>query len=538
MGRLKDSLGRVNSRDLTRDFFNQKPADAKAWVQARNIPLFGEKAIETLRQLYDEAGWLGWCVSRALVSEARKRQKADAPELSADVDWEGWEPGDARAAGYLIRSRSTPGLKSLIDRRDVTIKGIEQTRYDQLGAILGLGVAQGDSMDTVASNISAYLRTDMAWAETVARTETRAAVTAASVDFYRTAEVTQVEWLTAWDEACEICQGFEDLGPVELLFGFDGLDGPPGHPNCLCVVMPVLEREARADYVFDDEGDTWYDDDDVDDSDYDQDDDWDDLLPDQAYEVDVEEYAPQVSMPYDLQPTELQPGWDDLTEGFEMYGGYRDVAESELRSAFEQVAEQDIQIAIRTEALAEVLDEGRLKSVFEVPEVKGESYVDWRRNIETNSIGIPETAPDEVRPIYGAIHNTENLGGYGEIRLMLNDDVKERSSMCVGDSFSQQNPVMISDVQNGTASTDDLARAVGTANDFMFKDYINGKDFYEQKDVLYWEVQIHGGVNASDIATIRMPKRFEGWDPLLTPDHPLSRVLEGAAARGIPVTYE
>jgi hypothetical protein len=55
-----------------------------------------------------------------------------------------------------------------------------------------------------------------------------------------------VQWLTAWDEACDTCQGFADLGPVPITGGFDGLDGPPGHPNCLCVILPVVGVQQEA----------------------------------------------------------------------------------------------------------------------------------------------------------------------------------------------------------------------------------------------------------------------------------------------------
>ncbi len=240
---MKDSLGRVSSRDLTRDFFRQSPGDPVAWVQARDIPLLGAKAIQTLEDLYYEAGWLGWASARALVSEAVLRQKADA---NLDVNWGDWTPGDAVAARKLMDEQNPQALRQLLDDRRITIKGIEETRYKELASILAAGVNEGASMDTVAGMISAYLGKDMAWADTVARTETRAAVTAASIDAYRDSDVTEVEWLVAWDEACDTCQGFADLGPVPVTGGFDGLDGPPGHPNCLCVILPVVGAQPEA----------------------------------------------------------------------------------------------------------------------------------------------------------------------------------------------------------------------------------------------------------------------------------------------------
>ena len=150
-----------------------------------------------------------------------------------------------------------PGLKNLLDNRFITIKGIEQTRYQELAGILSRGVEQGHSMQTTATAVSRYvnslpsdpnnptpeelvrLGTSNPWQEMVARTETRSAVTQASLDSYRDAGLTQVEWLTA-DGGCEECGGYEDMGPVDIDEGFGDVDGPPAHPNCLCVILPVI----------------------------------------------------------------------------------------------------------------------------------------------------------------------------------------------------------------------------------------------------------------------------------------------------------
>ena len=87
---------------------------------------------------------------------------------------------------------------------------------------------------------------DKSWAETVARTETRSAVTEASLDSYRDAQIEMVEWLTA-DGGCETCGEYEDMGPVPLDEGFGDVDGPPAHPNCLCVILPVISDTSSND---------------------------------------------------------------------------------------------------------------------------------------------------------------------------------------------------------------------------------------------------------------------------------------------------
>lgn len=236
----------MNARQLAHDFVNQKPADPLAFIQSKDYMLLGEKAEDVLADLYREAGWLGWASSFALIKNAR-RIKKDV-NISIDVDWSGWKPGDPVAAAKLLGDVNAPGLMDLLEKRQATIKGIEETRYKDLARVLSDGVEQGSSMDTIASNIVDYLKTDAAWAEVVARTEVRAAVTAAAMDSYREAHITMKEWLVAWDEACELCQSAEDMGPIPLEDDFgDAGDGPPGHPNCLCVILPVIGEAAEAE---------------------------------------------------------------------------------------------------------------------------------------------------------------------------------------------------------------------------------------------------------------------------------------------------
>jgi hypothetical protein len=239
--RLTDSLGPINAKTLARDIARDKPLDIPAWLEARNVTLLGDKAVSVLNDLYAEAGWVGVCLARAELDYARTLGKADNPELS--VDWSGWVPGDPDAARLLLSEAGT-GLKGLLDRAAITIKGVNDSRVSELGNLLARTVGEGASMRTTAAAIREQFGTGNKWSKTVAQTETRRAVTAASVDTYQGAGVGSVEWLTAWGEACPICKEFEDMGPVLIGSGaFDGDDGPPGHPNCFCVILPVIDPE-------------------------------------------------------------------------------------------------------------------------------------------------------------------------------------------------------------------------------------------------------------------------------------------------------
>ena len=214
-------------------------------MAARDPDLLGERTERILTDLYYEAGWLGWATARHSIRQARELRKADDPRLTGTVDWDSWVPGDADAAKKLLGTVDAPLVNLLISNAGAVVAGVEQSRFDDLARILSEGAGEGLSMDDIASNLVDYLKADAAWAEVVARTEIRNAVTQASLDSYRDANVEQKEWLTAWDQACEICQAAEDMGPIPIDGTFDEAgDGPPGHPNCLCVILPVIPEPS------------------------------------------------------------------------------------------------------------------------------------------------------------------------------------------------------------------------------------------------------------------------------------------------------
>lgn len=234
---MTDSLGRVNSDALASRFISEKPLDVEAWLGTQRLFILGARAERTLEDLYYEFAWLGWVASRSQVLTA---QAASKSAITPFMDWQGWVPGNPEAARKLLGDRDVPGLQDLLDRAGITIRGIRDTRLKDLARILSNAQAAGTGYKQTARAIREQFTRSRKWSEMVARTEGRRAVTAASKDYYAASGLEQVRWSTAWGNACPICKAFEDLGPVPLEGGFGGLDGPPGHPNCLCVIMPVV----------------------------------------------------------------------------------------------------------------------------------------------------------------------------------------------------------------------------------------------------------------------------------------------------------
>ena len=215
-------------------------------MSQRLAGLLGERAISVLRDLYTEAGWAGIAAGRSQLRTAAARKMV----TKSEVDWEGWTPGNPEAAAKLIGTSKAPGLKNLLDGANVTIKSIRETRYTDLAGVLARSAADGLGVDETAKAIDAMFGVGGDWAEMVARTETARAVTAGTLDSYRDAGLSKVEWLTA-DGGCEICGDFEAMGAVPMDDGFGDVEGPPAHPNCLCTLLPVVSDDVELGVVAD-----------------------------------------------------------------------------------------------------------------------------------------------------------------------------------------------------------------------------------------------------------------------------------------------
>lgn len=73
-------------------------------------------------------------------------------------------------------------------------------------------------------------------ADRLFRTEASSFYNSAAEDSYREAGIIEVEWLTEEDDkTCDIC------GPLDGQRFPIGTVHPPGHPNCRCTILPVIE---------------------------------------------------------------------------------------------------------------------------------------------------------------------------------------------------------------------------------------------------------------------------------------------------------
>lgn len=171
------------------------------------------------------------------------------PALTLSVNWSDWEPGHPEAARALLDPN---GLERLLYQSNVIIKGIASNRLDQVGRILGEGLARGDAPATIGRALR-ELGKDPIWAHMTALTETNRAQSWAAVQSYIDAGLKYKGWMTAFDQrVCKLCDhnaheapGVPRIVPINELFP-SGDPWPPGHPRCRCAPIPILADQLAA----------------------------------------------------------------------------------------------------------------------------------------------------------------------------------------------------------------------------------------------------------------------------------------------------
>lgn len=127
------------------------------------------------------------------------------------------------------------------------IKGMDEETRNQLRKVIADGIHNKRGVDGLARDLRLTFD-DMSKyrSRMIARTETADALESAFMDRSTAMGVTGKEWVRGGNEDCEICQGNADAGaiPIKDLFPSGDLR-PPGHPNCLCALAPVMLEGER-----------------------------------------------------------------------------------------------------------------------------------------------------------------------------------------------------------------------------------------------------------------------------------------------------
>ena len=213
-------------------------------------------------------------------------------------------------------------------------------------------------------------------------------------------------------------------------------------------------------------------------------------------------------------------------------------------------------VMVSVPALIAVLEEGRFKTQFETGESRGLLDTNLRGRTEANLFGYPQRGlPTELRPIYGTVAFTNPTGplrgpnseasirncmDYGEVRVVLKDSVKDRTTFTVGDSLTYEGgtatPALFGEkdpekcVAAISSRSPDFVRSMAQVATGDRLGMSPAKQAMLLTTQTYFETQIHGGVTVDDIDRIVVPK--EKAD-----NEDTQRLIEGAKARGLQVEF-
>ena len=164
---------------------------------------------------------------------------------------------------------------------------------------------------------------------------------------------------------------------------------------------------------------------------------------------------------------------------------------------------------VSNKGLGSILKDGRAKTYAEVDRPKraginDESYKNDRATYESNAFGYKETDDPAIRPISAFYSGTKEihpdlLNGYGGTQLILKRDVLGRSTATDGDSLNRwEIPSTVEHYfsKGGPSTSGMLQRIAGETK-------VNGGFWNHQTSSgSLPELQIHGGLKVSDIASV------------------------------------
>lgn len=207
----------------------------------------------------------------------------------------------------------------------------------------------------------------------------------------------------------------------------------------------------------------------------------------------------------------------------ETYLPNKEVAQEQIQQAYDNGR---VTIAIDEDSFIQMLEDGRYKSQFETKTTHGTKDLELRKLTEDSALGLPVDMKTSERPIYGFLTtntepvvsldhqpwkqpvetqwqdalsiNSRSADQYGEIRLVLNDDVRDRTTATVDDSLRAARFAL----PLGTQLTQDDFVFNGAARS-GYAEHMGGFP-----GLRYMESQTVGGVRTSDIAEIHAPEEL------------------------------
>lgn len=190
--------------------------------------------------------------------------------------------------------------------------------------------------------------------------------------------------------------------------------------------------------------------------------------------------------------------------------------EQEVQRIADLLRSDDVSVVVNIPShyLQNVLEEGRFKSLFETRKSGGSTNLSVRKNAENLTLGVPSDTEAAKRPIYGyllrvgADFDYNRIKQYGNVTVILKNDVKHRSSCVIDDSLNMSSlrqaiaqPVMNVDrylLSRKEDSGEEALKALRSVAEVKTESGIIGGGIYHR----YTEAQIFGQVTLDDIEEV------------------------------------
>lgn len=180
-----------------------------------------------------------------------------------------------------------------------------------------------------------------------------------------------------------------------------------------------------------------------------------------------------------------------------------------VQEEFNRILDNGISIQTNSDALGEILKDGRMKNIHEISAgYKSEDYVKSRLETE-RKLGVPDSWGIKEYPIYGHAGTTSFVDRlYGDITINIDRSLMSRTTWTWGDSMGVADngrPVWTDEIQRGL-TLDEMAKS--GAESALLSGAAGGPSDY-------FEAQIYGGVGVKDISGVTLPEKYKDSNPEL-----------------------
>ena len=202
-----------------------------------------DETLEQLRKALEAFSWdaAGQEALRSALADMAADQSTAAIEQLRD-----YLPGGDDEIATLLRQANEESVRWAETRVGNLVTGVSETTQHAINQLVADAIRDGETNEELARTLSDVFQFSDDRALLIARTETAKAETMGALIGYRASGVVeQKEWLASPD-ACDDCAELDgQIVAVDDVFS-NGEDGPPDHPNCVCVLLPVVGTAATA----------------------------------------------------------------------------------------------------------------------------------------------------------------------------------------------------------------------------------------------------------------------------------------------------